>query len=99
MECLKKSLRIAGQCMDISAQVQLYVEVLNRYLFYYEKGADEVRSCLFVGHFLAGHTRTRSTISGYSASLSQYKLAQCHEGQIICKIQEIPKKCVLCLQA
>ncbi|XP_065183699.1 vacuolar protein sorting-associated protein 35-like isoform X2 [Sycon ciliatum] len=46
MECLKKSLRIAGQCMDVSAEVQLYVEVLNRYLFYYEKGADEATTTI-----------------------------------------------------
>ena len=25
-ECLKKALRIAGQCMDATAQVQLFVE-------------------------------------------------------------------------
>jgi vacuolar protein sorting-associated protein 35 len=46
MDCLKKSLRIANQCMDSSAQVQLFVEVLNRYLFYYEKGCDEVTTAV-----------------------------------------------------
>ena len=43
MECLKKSLRIANQCMDPTVQVQLFVEILNRYLFYFEKGNDVVR--------------------------------------------------------
>jgi len=42
MECLKKSLRIANQCMDPTVQVQLFVEILNRYLFYFEKGNDVV---------------------------------------------------------
>eukprot|EP00795_Rhopilema_esculentum_P001572 gene1572-16023_t len=42
MECLKKSLRIANQCMDPTVQVQLFVEILNRYLFYFEKGNDAV---------------------------------------------------------
>lgn len=46
MECLKKALRIASQCMDASAQVQLLVEVLNRYLYYYEKGCEEVSAVL-----------------------------------------------------
>ena len=43
MECLKKSLRIANQCMDPTVQVQLFVEILNRYLYYFEKGNDAVR--------------------------------------------------------
>ena len=46
MECLKKSLRIANQCMDPTVQVQLFVEILNRYLYYYEKGNDAVSVCL-----------------------------------------------------
>lgn len=41
-ECLKKALRIASQCMDSTIQVQLFVEVLNRYLYYFEKKADTV---------------------------------------------------------
>nr|XP_002740147.1 PREDICTED: vacuolar protein sorting-associated protein 35 [Saccoglossus kowalevskii] len=42
MECLKKSLRIANQCMDNSVQVQLFVEILNRYIYFYERGNDAV---------------------------------------------------------
>ncbi|XP_077983360.1 vacuolar protein sorting-associated protein 35-like [Glandiceps talaboti] len=42
MECLKKSLRIANQCMDNSVQVQLFVEILNRYIYFYERGNDQV---------------------------------------------------------
>ncbi|KAK2143062.1 hypothetical protein LSH36_881g01009 [Paralvinella palmiformis] len=42
MECLKKSLRIANQCMDASVQVQLFVEILNHYLYFYEKGNPEI---------------------------------------------------------
>ncbi|RDD47706.1 Vacuolar protein sorting-associated protein 35 [Trichoplax sp. H2] len=41
-ECLKKSLRIANQCMDKSVQVQLFTEVLDRYLYFYEKGNEQV---------------------------------------------------------
>lgn len=36
-ECLKKGLRIANQCMDLSVQVQLFVELLNHYIYFYEK--------------------------------------------------------------
>lgn len=42
MECLKKGLRIASQCMDSSVQVQLFVEVLNHYVYFFEKGNDQV---------------------------------------------------------
>ncbi|KAK4885950.1 hypothetical protein RN001_002221 [Aquatica leii] len=42
VECLKKGLRIAKQCMDISVQVQLYVELLNHYIYFYEKGNDQI---------------------------------------------------------
>ena len=43
LECLKKSLRIANQCMDSSVQVQLFVEILDHYIYVYEKGNDQVR--------------------------------------------------------
>lgn len=42
MECLKKAGRIANQCMDKSVQVQLYVEILNSHIYFYEKGCSEV---------------------------------------------------------
>ncbi|XP_050301165.1 vacuolar protein sorting-associated protein 35 isoform X3 [Anthonomus grandis grandis] len=42
VECLKKGLRIAKQCMDVSVQVQLFVELLNHYVYFFEKGNDQV---------------------------------------------------------
>ena len=47
-ECLKKAVRIANQCMDSTIQVQLFVEVFNRYLYYFEKKADTVSALLIV---------------------------------------------------
>ena len=41
-DCLKKGVKIANQCMDSSVQVQLFVELLNHYVYYYEKGCDLV---------------------------------------------------------
>lgn len=41
-DCLKKGVKIANQCMDSSVQVQLFVELLNHYIYYYEKGCDQV---------------------------------------------------------
>lgn len=45
MECLKKALKIANQCMDPSLQVQLFIEILNRYVCFYERENDAVRRC------------------------------------------------------
>uniref|UniRef100_A0A1B6CMY9 Vacuolar protein sorting-associated protein 35 n=2 Tax=Clastoptera arizonana TaxID=38151 RepID=A0A1B6CMY9_9HEMI len=42
VECLKKGVRIANQCMDSSVQTQLFVELLNHYVYFYEKGNDQV---------------------------------------------------------
>ncbi|XP_046385573.1 vacuolar protein sorting-associated protein 35 isoform X2 [Ischnura elegans] len=42
LECLKKGGRIASQCMDPSVQVQLFVELLNHYIYFYEKGNDQI---------------------------------------------------------
>ncbi|XP_057325313.1 vacuolar protein sorting-associated protein 35 isoform X1 [Microplitis mediator] len=42
LDCLKKGIRIASQCMDTSVQVQLYVELLNHYIYFYEKGNSSV---------------------------------------------------------
>ncbi|KAJ9581751.1 hypothetical protein L9F63_003820 [Diploptera punctata] len=42
LECLKKGVRIGNQCMDPSVQVQLFVELLNHYIYFYEKDNDQV---------------------------------------------------------
>jgi len=42
LECLKKGLRVANQCMDPSVQCQLLVELLNSYLFFFSQGHAEI---------------------------------------------------------
>lgn len=42
VDCLKKGGRTAKQCMDISVQVQLFVELLNHYIYFHEKGNDQI---------------------------------------------------------
>ncbi|KAI1890201.1 hypothetical protein AGOR_G00171240 [Albula goreensis] len=41
-ECLKKALKIANQCMDPCLQVQLFIEILNRYIYFYQRGNEAV---------------------------------------------------------
>lgn len=42
VECLKKALKIANQVMDPGVQAQLFVELLNHCIYFYEKGCDSV---------------------------------------------------------
>lgn len=51
VECLKKSGRIASQCMEKSVQVQLFVELVNCYMLFYEKGNTTVSTFISLyGH-------------------------------------------------
>lgn len=38
LDCLKKGVKIASQCMDAGTKAQLYIELLNKYIFFCEKG-------------------------------------------------------------
>ena len=42
LECLQKSLKIADACMEAGLNVQLFVEILNRYVYYFEKKNEAV---------------------------------------------------------
>lgn len=43
LECLQKALKVADTCMDSSMNVHLFVEILNRYLFYFDHGNEAVQ--------------------------------------------------------
>lgn len=42
LECLQKALKIADSCMDSVTNVELFVEILNRYIYYFEKKNESV---------------------------------------------------------
>ncbi|KAI9734690.1 MAG: Vacuolar protein sorting-associated protein 35 [Cirrosporium novae-zelandiae] len=42
LECLQRALRVADACMDTAVSVELFVEILNRYVYYYEQKNDTV---------------------------------------------------------
>ncbi|KAF8928415.1 Vacuolar protein sorting-associated protein 35 [Dissophora ornata] len=42
LECLQKALKIADSCMDNVTNVELFVEILNRYIYYFEKNNEAV---------------------------------------------------------
>lgn len=78
LDCLKKGARIASQCLDTGVQVQLYVELLNHYLFYFERGNSLI---------------TVAMLNQVSCSLSYFKsciikLTYFPNVQLIAKINE-----------
>jgi len=53
-ECLRKCLKIAAQCVDINAQFELHVEILNYYMYYFGAKNDVVDSSekqMLVDHY------------------------------------------------
>lgn len=42
LECLQRSLRVADACMDAAVSVELFVEILNRYLYFFDRGNEKV---------------------------------------------------------
>lgn len=42
LECLQRALRVADACMDTAVSVELFVEILNRYVYYFDQGNETV---------------------------------------------------------
>jgi len=43
LECLQKSLKIADSCVETNSNVSLFVEILNQYLYFFEKRNEFVQ--------------------------------------------------------
>ena len=44
LECLQRALRVADACMDTAVSVELFVEILNRYVYYFDQENEAVSS-------------------------------------------------------
>lgn len=42
LECLQRALRVADTCMDTAVSVELFVEILNRYVYYFDQQNEAV---------------------------------------------------------
>ncbi|KAF1812826.1 vacuolar protein sorting-associated protein 35 [Eremomyces bilateralis CBS 781.70] len=42
LECLQRALRVADACMDAAVSVELFVEILNRYVYYFDQENEMV---------------------------------------------------------
>lgn len=47
LECLQRALRVADACMDAGVSVELFVEILNQYVYYFEMENEAVCSFPF----------------------------------------------------
>lgn len=46
LECLQRALRVADACMDSAVSVELFVEILNRYVYYFDQENEAVSPIL-----------------------------------------------------
>ena len=42
LECLKKAVKVATECLDPGVQAQLIVELINTYVHFYHQGNQNV---------------------------------------------------------
>ncbi len=64
LECLQRALRVADVCMDTAVSVELFVEILNRYVYYFDQQNESVISS---GHCLSYTLR----LTGYNKILER----------------------------
>lgn len=43
LECLQRALRVADACMDAAVSIELFVEILNRYVYHFDQQNEAVR--------------------------------------------------------
>ena len=43
LECLQRALRVADSCMESATSVELFVEILDRYVYYFDQANESVR--------------------------------------------------------
>ena len=42
LECLQRALRVADACMDAAVSIELFVEILNRYMYHFDQQNEAV---------------------------------------------------------
>jgi len=48
LECLQRALRVADSCMETAASIELFVEILDRYVYYFDQHNESVRFLSFL---------------------------------------------------
>lgn len=42
LECLQRALRVADSCMETATSIELFVEILDRYVYYFDQKNESV---------------------------------------------------------
>lgn len=42
LECLQRALRVADSCMETATSIELFVEILDRYVYYFDQQNESV---------------------------------------------------------
>lgn len=48
LECLQRALRVADSCMETATSIELFVEILDRYVYYFDQGNESVSGQLIL---------------------------------------------------
>lgn len=79
LECLQRALRVADSCMETTTSIELFVEILDRYVYYFDQQNESVRALrvpLFHAYFvatspIASHTGAKRLLTGRDVSYSR----------------------------
>ncbi|KAJ5808226.1 hypothetical protein N7474_009495 [Penicillium riverlandense] len=69
LECLQRALRVADACMDTAVSVELFVEILNRYVYYFDQQNETVTTKYLNGLIELIHSNLQTTESEPNPSL------------------------------
>lgn len=72
LECLQRALRVADACMDVAVSVELFVEILNRCIYFFDRGNEQV-SVKFITGLIELIQRNLGSITDGSISDSPRK--------------------------
>ncbi|GAM39604.1 protein-Golgi retention-related protein [Talaromyces pinophilus] len=73
LECLQRALRVADACMDTAVSVELFVEILNRYVYYFDQQNETVTTKYLNGLIELIHSNLQSNEGEASPSLENPK--------------------------
>ncbi|KAJ5141340.1 N amino acid transport system protein [Penicillium atrosanguineum] len=69
LECLQRALRVADACMDTAVSVELFVEILNRYVYYFDQQNETVTTKYLNGLIELIHSNLQTSEDEPNSSL------------------------------
>lgn len=70
LECLQRALRVADACMNVAVSVELFVEILNRCLYYFERGNEQI-TVKFITGLIELIQRNLGSVSAADGTISE----------------------------